>query len=169
MFFPNPLPETIFRGSKCPSMLTNTILDRFLIFLGSQNRPLNRQIWPENHKKGIRPNGPSYSGTDLSAIRRWQRSTVVFSSFWDRFLTLFNRFYIIFNLFFQICSIHLLVVLGKIWDEFCKSFKRILHILVMISIRISRFKFLILFSQNANPHIPYSISSKHVANFVMDI
>jgi len=41
MFFSNPLPETIFGGSKRPSIRKSTFLDRFTIFEGPENDPWN--------------------------------------------------------------------------------------------------------------------------------
>ena len=37
MILPNPLPEAIFRGPKCRPSLKSAVLDRFSIYLGSQN------------------------------------------------------------------------------------------------------------------------------------
>ena len=39
MVFPEPLPETIFRGPKCRFSLKSPVLERFRIFRGSQNLP----------------------------------------------------------------------------------------------------------------------------------
>ena len=50
MFFLNPLPEPIFRGPECRSSLKSAVLERFTIFQGSQNQPLERQIRDESQK-----------------------------------------------------------------------------------------------------------------------
>ena len=89
MFFSNPLTEDIFRGSKSELSLKRAILERSAIFRGAENGPIFSNNISENHKKGIRPNEPSYSGTDLGAIRRWKRSTVVFFIVLGSFLVAF--------------------------------------------------------------------------------
>ena len=100
MFFPNPLPETIFGGSKCQPMLKSAILDRFSIPLGSQNRPWSHMIG----QKGVKKVSPSkygdHPGADLVAIWRRKRSKDAFSSIWTRCLVDFGR---IFNDFRLIC------------------------------------------------------------------
>ena len=44
MFFPNPLPETIFRGSKCQPILDGAILEPFWIQGGSKNGPFGHHF-----------------------------------------------------------------------------------------------------------------------------
>ena len=42
MFFPEPLPEGIFGGPERQSILTMMVLERFLVFLGTQHRAWER-------------------------------------------------------------------------------------------------------------------------------
>ena len=91
MFFPNPLLEIIFRGSKCQPMRKNAILDRFSIFLGSQNRSLERHFLQKRLKRSSTFSQGVAPGADLVAIWRRKRSKDVFSSIWGRFLIDFGR------------------------------------------------------------------------------
>ena len=84
--FPNSLPDTIFRGSKCPAMLTNTIFDRFSIFQRSQNRSLERHFQPKK-RFGSNPfSRPEHLGADLGAKWCRKRFKDILSSIWGRFL-----------------------------------------------------------------------------------
>ena len=48
LLFQTSRPDTIFRGSKCPSMLVNEIFSGFRVPAGSQNDPLERHFPPKN-------------------------------------------------------------------------------------------------------------------------
>ena len=97
MFFPNPLPEAIFGGSKCPSIRKSAFLDRFSIFRGSQNRPLAPQLRQQTggalrpfiyQIDPLRPFWPQ--GVNL--INKWPQG---------RFLVYFGRLFNQFRLYFQ--------------------------------------------------------------------
>ena len=64
--FPNPLPETIFRGSKCQPIRKSAVLDRFPIFLGSHKRPLEHHCQPQSRQKCATPN---YRQRPFSKVR----------------------------------------------------------------------------------------------------
>ena len=160
MFFSNPLTEGIFRGSKSELSLKRAILERSAISRGAENGPIFSNNILKNGKKGISPNSlstlePTWArfGAGNAQLSFFHRSGVVFG----RFLMDFTSFLIDFS-----CYVRYICWLFRegFGMNFARALKKTIHILVMISIRISRFKFLILFSQNANPHIPYSISCK---------
>ena len=91
--FPKPLPNSIFGGSKCPSSLENSFLDRFSIFKGSRNRPLGRPFWPKRLQKATTPNYTTRVGADLDAIWHRKRSEDIFWLIWARFFTDFGWFW----------------------------------------------------------------------------
>ena len=67
-FCPNPLPEGIFRGSKCPSIIKSTILERPLISRGAENGPIIPNNISKNDKKSSRANYGDPLGADLGAL-----------------------------------------------------------------------------------------------------
>ena len=71
MFFPNPLPETIFGGSKCQPMLESTILEPFWIQGGPTNGPFGLHFRPKRRQKPSPPNYFWRPGADLGA--KWRR------------------------------------------------------------------------------------------------
>ena len=91
MFVQNPLLETIFGRSKCPSILKNAFFDRFLICPASQNRPLKRHVRPQSRQKGSPTDPGERPAADLDSIWRRKRSKDAFVSIWDRFLIDFGR------------------------------------------------------------------------------
>ena len=93
MFFPNSLPDTTFRGSKRPSMLTSMILDRFSIFQGSKKRPLAHHFPPKIVPECTGKSREERPGANLDAIWRRKRSKDAFSSIWGRFLIDFGRIF----------------------------------------------------------------------------
>ena len=97
MFFPNPLPEGIFRGSKSQSSLKSAILERSAISQGAENGPIFPNNISKNHEKATTPNSGKRPGADLGAKWRRKRSKVVFSSIWARFLSICDGFWTIFN------------------------------------------------------------------------
>ena len=105
MFFPNPLPEGIFRGSKCPSILKSTILERSAISRGAENGPIIPNNISKNDKKGSRANYGDPPGADLAAIWRRKRSKDEFASILGRFFVDFewivDEFRLIFDDVFQ--------------------------------------------------------------------
>ena len=74
MFFPKPLPETIFGGSKRRSMLKSAILEPCWIPRGSQNRPLSHHFQPKWRRKAPTPNEGERPGADLGATWRRKRA-----------------------------------------------------------------------------------------------
>ena len=105
MFFTNPLPEGIFRGSKCPSILKSTILERSAISWGAENGPIN----PNNISKSDEnlcpfPAGPSLEptwarfGAENAPRTHFHRSGVVFCLILEGFS---NTFKSMFNATFQ--------------------------------------------------------------------
>ena len=105
MFFPNQLPEGIFRGSKCPSIIKGTILVRPLISRGAENGPIIPNNISKNDKKGSRANYGDPLGADLGAIWRRKRSKDEVSSIWGRFFIdlgwIFNKFRLMFDVVVQ--------------------------------------------------------------------
>ena len=91
MLFPNPLPETIFRGSKCQPMLKSAILDRFPNFLGVPKPTLGATFSAKRRQSGTPELCRTRPGSDLVAIWRRKRSKDTFVSIWDRFLIDFGR------------------------------------------------------------------------------
>ena len=68
IFFPNALPETILRGSKCQPILKSAILDRFSIFLGPKTDPWSDMFGQKGSKRSSTPNAGDHPGADLVAI-----------------------------------------------------------------------------------------------------
>ena len=105
MFFPNPLPEGIFRGSKCPSILKSTILERSAISWGAENGAKNPNNISKIDKKRSPPLEWERPEADLGAIWHRKRSKDAFSSIRDRFLVDFGRIFdevqLIFDVVFQ--------------------------------------------------------------------
>ena len=93
MFFPNPLPDTIFRGSKCPSMLVSEIFNGFRVPAGSKNYPLEWHFPPKNVPGCTGKSREERPGADLGAIWCRIRSKDAFSSIWGRFLIDFRRIF----------------------------------------------------------------------------
>ena len=71
MFFPNPLPETIFRGSKCQPILDGAILEPFWIQGGSKNGPFGHHFRPKRRQKSSTPVDWERRGAKLAA--KWRR------------------------------------------------------------------------------------------------
>ena len=101
MFFPNPLPETIFGGSKCQPMLESMILEPFWIQGYPKNGPFGHHFRSEKLQKATTPNYQSRPGADLVATWRRKRSQNISSSISGRFLTDFGRVSNDFRLFFN--------------------------------------------------------------------
>ena len=93
MIFPNHLPEAIFRGSKCPSMLVSEIFSGFRAPAGSKNYPLEQNFPPNTAPKVTWPSSRTRPGADLGAIWCRIRSKDAFSSIWGRFLIDFGRIF----------------------------------------------------------------------------
>ena len=92
-FFPNPLPEAIFGGSRCPSRLPCPIFDRFPIFQGSQNGALARHFRPKRRQKGYPANDANPPGADLGAIWCRKHYKIAFLMIRDRFLSILEGFW----------------------------------------------------------------------------
>ena len=86
MFFPNPFPEAIFRGSKCQPILKNTILEPFSISNGSQKRPLERHFRPKSIQKRGTPSCVERPGGVQDATCDPKRPR-------DRFLQILDKFW----------------------------------------------------------------------------
>ena len=109
-FFPNPLPEVIFGGSKRRSMLKSAILEPFWIQGVSKNGPLERNFRPKRLQKATTPNEGEHPGADLGA--KWRRkrpkttqgsNLIDFGRIYDQFRIDFARFYMIFHMFWYNC------------------------------------------------------------------
>ena len=93
MLFQNPLPDTTFRGSKCPSMLVSEIFSGFRAPAGRQNYPLEWHFPPKNVPGCTGKSREERPGADLGAIWCRIRSKDTFSSIWGRFLIDFGRIF----------------------------------------------------------------------------
>ena len=93
MFFPNPLPEAIFRGSKSQPILKSAILEPYWIQGGSKNRSPERHFRPKRLQKPSPPNNGERPGADLVAIWRRKRSKDAFLSIWLCFLLILEGFW----------------------------------------------------------------------------
>ena len=90
MFFPNPLPEVIFRGPCADLGPKVRFLMDFGSLLGSKMAPWSAIFGHKGAKRRTPPTGPDPPGPDLGAIWRRKRSKDAFSSIWDRFLVDFG-------------------------------------------------------------------------------
>ena len=129
MFFPNPLPEAIFGGSKYQPILKSAILEPFWIQGGSKNRSPERHFRPKGLQKPSTPNRGERPGADLVAIWRRKRSK-------DAFLLIWACFWLILEGFWTNCG----------W--ILKDFPPILDV---IFVRIQAFTFQDFFSKNVKP------------------
>ena len=93
MFFPNPLPEVIFRGTLRRSRPNSAIFTGFWDPAGFQTELLERHFLPKRRQKGSTPNAGERAGADLGAIWRRKRSKDALSSIWGRFLLDFGRIF----------------------------------------------------------------------------
>ena len=122
MFFPNALPETIFRGAMCQPMLKSAILDRFSIFLGSKTDPWNDIFGQRGAKGRSPPLDLERPGADLGAIWRRKRSKDALSSILGHFLVDFGWMLIIFEgllmLLFRISSPFMTLMVLQFWHLF---------------------------------------------------
>ena len=90
MFFPGPLPESVFRGSECRSMLKSAILERFSDFRGSQNGPSGLHFRPKGFQSAstfyyvLRPGAAQGATCDPNRPR-------------DRFSSILDRFWMDFG------------------------------------------------------------------------
>ena len=105
MFFPTPLPEGIFRGSKCPSILKSTILERSAISWRAENGPINPNNISKSHlkSKNFRPGSvlePTWArfGAENAPRTHFHRYGIVFCSILEGFS---NNFKSMFNATFQ--------------------------------------------------------------------
>ena len=105
MFFPSPIPEGIFRGSKCPSILKSTILERSAISQGTKNGSKNPNNISKIDKKRSPPVEWERPEADLGAIWWRRRSKDEFSSIWGHFWIdlgrIFDKFRLILDVVFH--------------------------------------------------------------------
>ena len=110
-FFPKPLPETIFRGSKCRSCLKSTVLEPFWNLGGSEKRPLERHFRPKSRKKIKVFPGGSRPGADLGV--RWSQKRCI-----SCFFFISSPFGIVLRFIFVFCLIS-----GSIFGNFGTDFR----------------------------------------------
>ena len=108
MFFPEPLPETVFRGPKCRSILKGSVLEPFSIFGGSPNRPSDAPFSPKKSKKwsssfcGGRPGATRDATCDPK--RPWNPFLSIWDGFWMDFGWIWPPFWSISTYFSHLCS-----------------------------------------------------------------
>ena len=96
MFFPNPLPETIFRGSKCQPILDGAILEPFWIQGGPKNGPIGHRFRPPWRQKwypgSLRKPSASRPGRDLAPKTVQEHIFIDLGSIFNRFWKDFEWF-----------------------------------------------------------------------------
>ena len=85
MSFPEPSPEGVLGGPKCPSILKRSVLVPFRVFGGAQNRPLGAPFSLEKSILSYPADGPNALGTDPAPHEPPKTPRNAFFSILDRF------------------------------------------------------------------------------------
>ena len=132
-FFPNHLPEAIFRGSKRPSILTTTFLDRFSIFRGVPKSNLGATCsakWVTKNLTRLWRNPPwSRPGRDLVPNTVQWCILIDLESYSDRLQNDFGQIGNEIPMFVFLLCMRLLI---KIWDCFPEDVSNNLHCVWLI-------------------------------------
>ena len=101
--FPEPLPESIFRGSRRRSCLQGLILEPFSIFSGAQNRPLGRHFHSKCPLWVTRRCETNAPGANPQPKRSQNAPKSNFFKFRTDFLWISDWFVMDFSSYLQIC------------------------------------------------------------------
>ena len=115
MFFPNPLPEVIFRGTLRRSRPKSAIFNGFWVPAGLQNCPLEHHFRPKRLPKVTLPSQMERPGANVGTIWRRKPPSNVFSSIRVPFLVDFGRILDQFGMNFQWLFI---VFLNNFWMNY---------------------------------------------------
>ena len=88
------LRQKYFLIEETSGNVKSPVLDRFPIYQGSQNRPLERHFPPKNLKKRAAPNAGERPGADLGATWRRKRPKMIQESIFDGFWSYFGSFWL---------------------------------------------------------------------------
>ena len=118
MYFRNPLPESIFGGSKGQSLLKSVVLDRFSVFLRSRNRPLEHHFRSKCQRKVTRPSRCDPPWADLARFGAENGPRTHRHWFWYRFWSIWRGYWTsldgFFMIFVHVTTILMIISFGQI-------------------------------------------------------